>query len=220
MQNIPVFMAEGGTASLILREIPHRSVAYIRLLTIRDLASLSAECVSFCRDCGAETVLITRGPEPLEEFSHAFDTLRLHVNKEVLPMPASPFRLEPMTTDNDAIYQRIYNLCFCDVPGAATYDRAEIRRIYNQNQQAYLALDPSGVPCGIGELHGNELAAIGLLQEYRGQGLGRDLTLTLLSLCPGPEIMLIAASNNHSALSLYDSLGFTVCGKLSMWYYA
>ena len=211
-------MGEGGTASLILREIPHRGIAYIRLLTIRDLASLVAECASFCRGCGANTVFLTRGPEPLADYPHAYDTLHLHVQKKALLKPTFPFVLEPMTTDNDAIYQRIYNLCFLDVPGAATYDRAEIRRIYEHRQQAFLALDSSGTPCGMGELHDNELAAIGLLPEYRGKGLSRDLALTLLALCPGPDITLITASSNGPALSLYDSLGFTVCGKVSMWY--
>jgi len=220
MRNIPVFMAEGGTASLILREIPHRAIAYIRLLTVRDLPALAAECAAFCRGCGAETVLLTRGAEPLEGFPHAYDTLRLHVSKDTLPSPAVPCPLEPMTPDNDAIYQRVYNRCFEDVPGAATYDRAEIRRIYTQSQRAFLALDQAGDPCGMGELHGSELAAVGLLPEYRGKGLSRDLVLTLLSLCPGPEITLTAASNNVPALSLYDSLGFTVCGKVSMWYSA
>lgn len=218
MRNIPVFMASGGTASLILKEIPHHSVAYIRLLTVRDLAALTAECAAFCRGCGAETVLVTQGADPLTGFDHAYDLLRLHVRKEVLPPPAAPVRLVPMTPDNDAIYQRVYNRCFADVPGAATYDRAEIRRIYDQSQKAFLALDETGVPCGMGELHENELAAVGLLPEFRGRGLSRDLTLTLLSLCPGPVIELTAASTNAPALALYDSLGFTVCGKVSMWY--
>ena len=123
-----------------------------------------------------------------------------------------------MIPDNDAVFQRVYNRCFADVPGAATYDRAEIRRIYDQSQKAFLALDETGVPCGMGELHEKELAAVGLLPEFRGRGLSRDLTLTLLSLCPGPVIELTAASTNAPALALYDSLGFTVCGKVSMWY--
>ena len=109
MRNIPVFMAEGGTASLILREIPHRAIAYIRLLTVRDLPALAAECAAFCRGCGAETVLLTRGAEPLEGFSHAYDTLRLHVSKDMLPSPAVPCPLEPMTPDNDAIYGGRYD---------------------------------------------------------------------------------------------------------------
>ena len=165
-------------------------------------------------------MLFTRGAEPLEGFQHAYDTLRFHVWKHTLPSSFSPYPLEPMTPENDAIYQRVYNRCFRNVPGAATYDRSEIRRIYAQAQQAYLALDSEGHPCGMGELHGSELAAVGLLPEYRGKGLSSDLTLTLLSLCPGPEITLTVSSINTAALSLYDRIGFTVCGKISMWYSA
>ena len=220
MKNIPVFMASGGTATLILSEIPHRAVAYVRLLTVRQREALITECAAFCRECGAETVLFSHGTEVLPGLRHCHDMLRLRVKKALLPPPEIPFHLAPMTEENDAVYQRAYNRCFADVTGAATYDRAQIRRIYEQSQLAFLALDSSGVLQGMGELHGNELAAVGLLPEYRGRGRSRDLVLTLLKECPGPEIELTAASDNEPALSLYDSLGFTVCGTISAWYMA
>lgn len=219
VNDIPVFMAQNGAASLILREIPHRSIAYVQLRRIQALAPLVAECAEFCRGCGAETVLVSQGPEPLPGLVHDHDMLRLRVQKDALPPLTDPVPLLPMTEENDAIYQRVYNRCFAGVSNAATYDRAQIRRIYQKNQQAFLALD-GDIPCGMGELHGNELAAVGLLPEFRGKGLSRALTLSLLALCPGPTVELTAASDNEPALGLYDSLGFTVFQRLSAWYRA
>jgi ribosomal protein S18 acetylase RimI-like enzyme len=70
----------------------------------------------------------------------------------------------------------------------------------------------------MGELHGSELAAVGILPEFRGQGLGRVLTLQLLDKCPGPRVTLTVVSDNDPALALYDDLGFTVQGTESVWH--
>jgi len=213
-------MSSGGTSSLILREIPHRGIAYVRLLTVREPDSLIRESVAFCRQCGAGQVYVTQGTEPLEGLPHTHDILRLQVEKEKLPPLNQPVNLLPMTPENDAIYQRIYNRCFSEVPGAATYDRAEIRRIYDLSQEGFLALDEMETPFGMGELHDSELAAVGILPEFRRQHLGKPLTLSLLLRCPGPILTLTAASVNEPALALYDSLGFRVCGLISRWYMA
>ena len=217
MQNIPVFTTGGGTAALILREIPHRSIAYVRLATVVDLDALLEDCAGFCRSCGAEQVFVSRGADPLPlPFAH--DILLLHRDLSGLPSPRRPVDLLPIAPNNDAIYQRIINVCFRDVSNAATYEPSDIRRIYRERQKAFLALGPDGVPFGIGELHGSELAAVGILPEYRRQGLGRELVLALAGLCQGPTVELTAASDNDPALALYGGLGFTVAKKLSAWY--
>ena len=219
MKNIPVYMGQGGTASLILSEIPLRGTAYILLRTVLSgqLEPLLEECAGFCRSCGARRVLVSREKEPLD-LPHAYDLIYLRAKKAALPQPDQPCPLTPMGPDNDAVYQRVYNRCFADVSHALSYDRAQIQRIYRARQQAFLALDESGAPWAMGELHGNELAAVGILPEFRGQGRSRDLTLTLLQLCPGQSLTLTVASDNAPALALYDSLGFTVCGRDSSWY--
>ncbi len=221
MQNIPVFFAQNGTATLILREIPHRQTAYIVLRTVLPgcLTPLIAECAALCRSCGAQTCLVS--PGDLDEsppLPHAYDILRLHVQKERLPLPCPPIPLTPTNAENSADYQRIYNQCFRSVSHAMTYDRGQLQRITRCGHQAFLALEENGNPWGIGELHGNELAAVGLLPSHRG--CGARLTLTLLSLCPGPELTLTVVSDNQPALRLYDRLGFTVFGTESSWFYA
>ena len=127
-------------------------------------------------------------------------------------------KLVGIQEDNDTFYINLYNACFSSVSGAAFYDRKQVERIYLLHQKAFLALTEDGTPFGFGELHENELAAVGVLPEYRGRGY--DLTLSLLAHCPGPEITLTVASDNPAALRLYEKLGFRQQNLESSWYKA
>lgn len=220
MNNIPLFSAAGGTATLILREIPYSKKAYILLMTVvpENLDQMIHECVSFCRMCGAESCYITRkdcsDPLPLP---HSHDIFLLSVNKASLPT-GKPVKLLGIQEDNDSFYINLYNRCFDSVSGAAFYDRKQVERIYLLHQKAFLAITEDGIYCGFGELHENELAAIGVLPEFRG--MGYDLCLSLLAHCPGPEITLTVASDNPAALRLYEKLGFQKIKTESVWYKA
>lgn len=219
MNNIPVYLSQGGTATLILREIPYKQTAYIILRSFlpQMLPLMIQDCVSFCKGCGAERCLLSSAdPEVTLSLPQAYEILYMKAEKALLPPPKAPFDLVPLSPENESIYQRIYNQCFADVSHALTYEQEQLARIYREEQQAFVALDPDGRPCGMGELHGNELAAVGLLPEFRGQG--KNLTLSLLQHCPGPELTLTVVSDNARAIRLYEDLGFTVTGTESVWY--
>lgn len=217
MNNIPVFTAQGGTATLILREIPLSGKAYVLLRTVLpgQAENLVAECASFCRMCGAEQIFASWENGELPFLAPAYDIYLLHVAKSALP-EGRPVNLTPMTPENDAIYQRIYNRCFFHVSHALSYDRGQIARIYREHQRAFLALDEGNRPYGIGELHGDELAAIAVLPKYRG--MGTDLAVSLLKLCPGEDLRVTVASDNEAAMHLYEKLGFHLSGIESRWY--
>ena len=217
MNNIPVFTSQGGTATLILREIPVSQRAYILLRTVLPgmAENLVAECASFSRMCGAEEVFASWADGDLPFLPPAYDIYLLHVSKSALP-EGKPVQLVPMTPENDAIYQRIYNRCFSQVSHAASYDRGQIARIYREHQKAFLALDAENRPYGIGELHGDELAAIAVLPNHRGTGT--DLAISLLQLCPGEDLKVTVASDNEAAMHLYEKLGFHLAGVESKWF--
>lgn len=217
MNNIPVFTGQGGTATLILREIPISGKAYILLRTVLpgQAENLVAECASFCKMCGAEEIFASWEDGDLPFLPPAYDIYLLHVLKSALP-EGKPVQLTPMTPENDAIYQRIYNRCFFEVSHALSYDRGQIARIYREHQRAFLALDEKKKPYGIGELHGDELAAIAVLPKYRGTGT--DLAISLLQLCPGEELRVTVASDNDAAMRLYERLGFHLAGVESKWF--
>lgn len=217
MNNIPVFTGQGGTATLILREIPISGKAYVLLRTVLpgQAENLAAECASFCKMCGAEEIFASWADGDLPFLAPAYDIYLLHVAKSALP-EGKPVQLVPMTPENDAIYQRIYNRCFYHVSHALSYDRGQIARIYREGQKAFLALDERERPYGIGELHGDELAAIAVLPKYRGRGM--DLAISLLHLCPGEDLHVTVASDNDAAMRLYEKLGFHLFGVESKWY--
>lgn len=217
MNNIPLFASQGGTASLVLREIPFTGKAYIilQLIVEEKLPEMIAECCGFCRSCGATECFVSRGDGDDLPIPVAYETIRMTVHKNLLP-PGEPVTLAPIQEANDSIYIRLYNQCFAHVSGAAAYDRKQIQRIYLLHQKAFLALLPDGTPFGFGELHDNELAAVGVLPEYRGRG--HDLTLALLAHCPGPVCSLTVASDNLRALRMYEKLGFQQEEVVSRWY--
>ena len=216
MNNIPVFLSQWGTATLILREIPYKKTAYILLRTITDLDLLTQECAAFCRECGAEDCFVSAADsETVLSGKPAYELLRMTAEKASLPHPENPFRLEPLCPDNEDLYISLYNRCFRAVSNAATYDKRELQRVYRMGQQAYVAW-LEGEPCGMGELHESELAAVGLLPEFRGKG--SYLTLALLDRCPGPEVSLTVVSDNARALALYEKLGFQTESVVSKWY--
>ena len=219
MNNIPLFPSQGGTATLILREIPHKKTAYIILQSVveQKLSTMIRECAAFCRGCGAEICFVSAADHDLAiPLKKSHEIRRMAADKSQLPSCETPFRLVPITPDNDSIYQRIYNLCFTEVSNSLTYDRAQIKRIYDSGHRGFLALTEEDVPCGMGELHGNELAAVALLPQYRGRG--KDLTLSLLALCEGPEITLTVSTDNTAALKVYTALGFVDSGLESAWH--
>ena len=91
MNNIPVFTSQGGTATLILREIPVSQRAYILLRTVLPgmAENLVAECASFSKMCGAEEVFASWADGDLPFLSPAYDIYLLHVSKSALPRKAS-----------------------------------------------------------------------------------------------------------------------------------
>ena len=59
MKDLQVFTTEHGAASLILKEIPYRKLAFIHIQDVQPggLEEHLKECVSFCRMAGAERIL-------------------------------------------------------------------------------------------------------------------------------------------------------------------
>lgn len=223
MNNIPVYFSSGGTASLILREIPFSGRAYILLRTFfpGSLNTLVKDCCDFCRDAGAKECYISSADgDTLSGYPHAYDIYYMVGKKALFPPVSGEFTLRELTKDNEKTYLEVYNRCFSGTSHAAGYDYGQLQRIYRTGQKAFLAYTPEGELCGMGELHDNELAAVGLLPEFRGKGLSSGLTLSLLQHCPGEEITLTVVSDNDAAIALYESLSFRISKIESHWYKA
>lgn len=215
MQNIPIFTAEHGLASLILREIPYSGRAYVMVRSVWKgrTQALLEECRQFCCAAGAQEVFASWDLEDLPA-RHAYDVLELSRPREGLPLPAEPVEPEPLSEANAAEYLDIYNRCFRGLPGAASYGREDMRRLMGKNL-AFLA-KRRGRYAAVAELGAGRLAGVAVLPEFHG--LGHDWALTVLARLETPELTLRVASTNARALALYRRLDFGGDRTVSRWW--
>ena len=209
MRDFPVFTTEHGAASLILKEIPYRKEAYIRIQSTQEPEKLLEECVSFCTACGADKVYAA-GHNILETYPLHTSVLQmqgeLFISEEEIPA------MFPVTEQTVARWRALYNEKMIDVDNASTLEVRDEARILSSGG-AYFIHD-SGIPLGIGWLEENKLSAIAAIKP----GAGELLCKAMQSLIPQQQIILEVASTNDKALRLYERLGFIRSAELSRWY--
>lgn len=202
-------------ASLVLREIPYSGAAYVLVRSVWNgqTAALLEECASFCRAAGAQRVYASDGRNDLPG-EHAYDMVMLTMQRENLPELTNPAILEPISVQNGAEYLAVYNACFRDLPGAASYGKKDLGRLI-EHGSGFLTRK-NGVCVGVVELEKDELAGICVLPEFKG--LGYDLALTALHRLEHSVVRLKTASTNERALRLYRRLGFGNGTCISRWW--
>lgn len=209
MKDFPMFVTEYGAASLILREIPYRGIAYIRIQDTREPEKLLEECAGFCGMSGAERIYAAGDPW-LE---------RLPLHAAVWEMRgAVPLRQElvkalwPVTLENAARFRELYNKRMREVDNAGTLEQKEEKRLAEESG-AYFVHDGAAL-LGIGIVKEDRLEAIASLKP----GTGETVLHTLASINPGEALTLEVASTNLSAIRLYEKNGFLKTRELSRWY--
>ena len=209
MKDIPMFTTEYGIASLSLQQIPCRAEAYISIRQASDLSGLLAQCVQFCRMCGAQRVFATGHPN-LERLP-----LHTHVYRmRGVPCIAETACLWPVTAENAARWRQIYNEKMKTVDNASALPQAEERRLYEESG-AYFVHDGQQL-LGIGWLHDDELLAVASVVP----GAGKTVLGTVLSLAGDGCVTLEVASTNERAIRLYEKMGFLKTEILRSWYCA
>ena len=208
MKDFPMFTTEYGLASLVLKEIPYKEEAYITLRATQQPAELLAECVSFCRICGAERVYAT-GHEVLE--TYPLQTAVLEMRGEC-PAEESPACLFPVTEQTVSRWRQICNGRMRSVDNSATLEARDEKEILGSGGAYFVHRD--GELLGIGWIRDGELLAVAAVVP----GAGETVLRTLLSLTPGEILTLQVASTNHRAIRLYERLGFIRTREVSRWY--
>lgn len=209
MKDFPVFPTDHGVASLILKEIPYRQEAYIRIQSAQEPELLLEECVSFCTACGAEKIYAT-GHDILERYPlhTALWQMRgtLSIGEEEIPS------MFPVTEQTVSRWRELYNQKMRGVPNASTLEKKDETRIL-ESGGAYF-IHESGTPLGIGWLEEDKLSALAALKP----GAGELVCKAMQSLIPQQQITLEVASANEKAVRLYERLGFLKIQELSRWY--
>ena len=211
MKDVPCFATENGVASLVLREIPYRQEAYVRIQDVQPgaLPALLEECVSFCRMAGAEKIY-AGGHDGLTLYPlHAavYEMRgRAWVDREKLE------NLFPVTADTVARWRSLCNERMRRTDCAATQTAGDEKEIL-ESGGAYF-VHRAGELLGIGWLRGTELLAVCSAKP----GAGERVMHTLMSLTEGAQITLEVASTNGRAIRLYEKLGFIRTGEKARWH--
>lgn len=210
MQDIPMFTTEYGVASLILKEIPYRQLAFIHIQDVQpgQLKQHLCECIGFCRACGAEKIL-AKGPSGLTEYP-------LHSIVYKMSMPLQQREPEaalwPVTPESVASWREIYNKAMRPFDNHATLTTREEAAILNSGG-AYFVHQQERL-LGIGWLEDAELLALVSVVP----GMGETVAWTLLSAVQADQVTLEVVSNNTRAIRLYERMGFVKVQERTRWY--
>lgn len=211
MRDFPMFTTEYGVVSLLLKEIPYKNTAYIRIRQVQEgfFGEDLAECVAFCRMCGAEKIYAA-GHEKLESYPLYTAVVRMCA---VVRVEAEKVKcLFPVTEKTVSRWRSIYNEKMAAVDNTATLESRDEKRIL-ESGGAYFVHD-SGRLLGIGWWEEKTLRAVAAAEK----GAGEAVMHTLLSTREGLRVTLEVASTNERAIRLYEKLGFVKTGETERWY--
>lgn len=209
MRDIPVFTTEYGVASLALREIPYRQEAYIWIQSSCQPDELLAECIGFCRACGAEKIF-AGNHEFLQKFPLYTTVNKMRGIARVDESNAE--HLWPVTEQTVSRWREFMNQCLKDVDNASTLLRQDEKNILERGGAYFVHRD--GELLGAGWLKSGKL----LLIASAIPGMGERVMHTLMSLQPDEPLELEVASTNHRAIRLYERQGFIKTEELRRWY--
>lgn len=209
MNNIPVFDTEFGVASLFLREIPYRKRAHIKIQSSLEPEKLLAECVAFCRMCGAEWI-DAAGHEYLQTYPLITALYAMQISREAVPdTDASLF---PVTEETVVKWLDIYNDRMADVPNAAYMDTSDGRDLLKSGDGYFV--HRNGELLGIGKAAGDFIDTVISVKP----GEGETVVRALCGLLSGETVRLMVAGANEKAVLLYERMGFVKTRELVRWY--
>ena len=209
MKDFPMFTTEFGVASLILKEIPYRSEAYIIIQDTQQPEQLLQECISFCRMCGADRIY-ARGHEITQ--GYPLHCAVYEMRAEVRVDDSKVEMLFPVTEETVGQWRQLMNERLRSVDNAATLEKKDEKEILSSSGAYFV--HRSGQMLGAGWLEENELKLIASAQS----GAGERVLHTLLSLVPEQEVKLDVVSTNERAIRLYEKYGFIKTAERRRWY--
>lgn len=209
MRDFPVFTTENGVASLILKEIPYRGIAYVRIQDSLDPKGLVDDCVSFCKAAGAKQIYAT-GHDFLENFPLHTTVLRMVCDKSALP--DTDAALFPVQSDTVTQWQDHYNRRMKNVDNAAYMSGEDCKQMLVRGDGYFVHRGENLL--GIGIAGADKIDAVISVVP----GAGKDVLLALSHAVFSETISLEVASTNKRAIRLYESLGFIPVEECSNWY--
>lgn len=209
MKDIPMFTTDYGVASLILKEIPYRKRAYVKIQSTLEPEKLLEECVGFCRACGAERINAS-GHEYLEKYRLVAEMWMMTCPREQIG--ETDACLFPMTEETVARWLEIYNQRMADVPNAAYLDAKDGREFLESGDCYFVHRD--GKLLGIGKAAEEYIDIVIATEPGKGQTAMEALKKALT----GETVRVVVARENTRAVRLYERMGFVKTKIMSRWY--
>ena len=209
MKDFPAFTTENGVASLILREIPYREEAYIRIRSSLSAQALAEECAQFCTMCGAEKVYAT-GHEDLEKYP--LHTSVLQMRADLASIADTDAALFPVQEQTAAQWRQIYNERMRDVANASWMTQRDEDEMLQKGDGYFV--HRNGELLGIGRASAEKIDIVIAVKR----GAGSEVLCALCHALTGDIVELEVASVNEKAVRLYERLGFLATKELSRWY--
>ena len=209
MRDFPFFTTQHGVASVVLKEVPYRGEAYIKIQSALEPAALLDECAGFCRTVGAERVYAS-GHECLAEYPIHTSVLQMCCSREALgDTDAALFPVQEITLQK---WRELYNERMADVDNASYMTEADGKRMLEAGNGYFV--HRNGKLLGIGMASGDKIDAVISCIP----GCGKDVVLALNHALCGDSVQLEVASTNKRAIRLYEKLGFLTVNEISCWY--
>ena len=209
MKDFPMFTTEYGVASLLMKEVPYKETAYIIIQSSQQPEELLAECISFCRFCGAEKIYAT-GHEYLERYP--LHSTIYEMQGEAQPDESKVANLWPVTKETVSQWREICNRRMHPIDNSATLEARDEKEIIEKGDACFV--HRAGELLGIGWIRDGELQEIASVVP----GCGEVVLHTLMSIVPGQVLKLQVVSTNFRAISLYERSGFIKTAEKSRWY--
>lgn len=209
MQDFPVFTTQNGVASIVLREVPYKGIAYI---TIRDSLApkeLLKECVEFAQMAGAQHIYAT-GHRILEDYPLFASVLKMSRSREGIS--ETDCALFPVTEKSQEQWRSLYNEKMRGIPNSSTMTNEDMKKLLARGGGYFVHKDEEllGIGIAFGETVESVIAA--------KPGAGESVMLALCSSLFSERVVLEVASTNQPAIKLYEKLGFIKVSELSRWY--
>jgi len=209
MKDFPVFTTENGVASLVLREVPYKGIAFVTLQDSLSPMQLLMECVNFCRTVGAERVYAT-GHDILTEYPQAVSICQMKCPRDNIA--DSDAALFPVTEQTIETFRNLYNEKMGRIPNAATMTREDGIKLLECGAGYFVHRGQDLL--GIGIVEGQTIKAIASARP----GVGAEVMRALCGGLFSDTVILEVASTNEPALKLYKKLGFYKTAELLTWY--
>lgn len=227
-----------GKALIILKECPVKGIAYVVDLDINEevenkevvIIEIIEKVKKVAKKYGGKEIFLGVRDEKIIKILNLLNDYKQYsavkMSLEDRKVRCSPLNLIALSMNNKKEYLKIFNDAFKDVPNGATVTEIQVDEYIkkaDKNNYYYIATINNemigflqfNIEDNVGEFD------LGLTQEARGKGYGKQLLETAISFLNSKEVremVLTVITKNTIAYNMYTKRGFKGSKLVSQWF--